>query len=174
VESVKSGPYTAWLYENEQVLPRAFVVDGVTDVADTKAAAQALITAPFDPSREVLRAGAPGKAVPKGRTPHQPCAYETRSSGAALVRCDLRRGGFLVISETRYPGREVRVDGKPTATFAADGDLIGLPIEAGAHVVELDYRPRYRRLVPLSVLGWLAIGIAVLMALTRRLAPAES
>lgn len=165
VESAKSGAYTAWLYENEQMMPRAYVVDGVVNAADTKAGVQALLQASFDPSREVARAGAPGKTVPKGKGPHQPCAYEARAPGSAVVRCNPSRRGFLVIGETRYPGREVKVDGKPTPTFAANGDLIGLEIDAGPHVVELDYRPRYWRLVPLSVLGWAALGIAALVAL---------
>jgi hypothetical protein len=62
-----------------------------------------------------------------------------------------------VIAETRYPGRTVTVDGKPTETFAANGVQIGLPLETGSHDIRLRYTPRYRPLVWLALVGWVAV-----------------
>lgn len=172
LESISSGPYTVRLFENDNVLPRAYVTFGARDVPDVRAAGSALIRPDFDPTHEVLRTDAPGAApAPQSRPPHpmERCSYEPRGPGSATVRCTTDQPGFLVIAETRYPGREVRVDGQLTPTFAANGTQIGLELPAGTHEVRLDYRPRYRWLVPIAVLGWAAVAVMGALAARRAL-----
>jgi hypothetical protein len=175
LDVIPSGAYTARLYENVSFMPRAYVAFGARDVADPRSAALAMTKPDFDPQREVLRAGAPEPAPPSRRDRlTQPCAYRSPGPGSATVTCTLDRPGYLVIAETRYPGREVKVDGKPAPTFAANGTQIGVELDAGTHEVRLDYRPRYRWLVPVSVLGWAAVLLAGLLASRRALRGASA
>ncbi|MCC7359238.1 MAG: hypothetical protein IT317_07170 [Anaerolineales bacterium] len=50
--------------------------------------------------------------------------------------------GLLVISEAAYPGWQARVDGRPAALTATADGLLALDLPAGAHAVEVVFRPR--------------------------------
>jgi hypothetical protein len=54
----------------------------------------------------------------------------------------LNRGAFLVISDVYYPGWEAVVDGKPAPILQADYVLKAVPVNAGAHTIELRFRPK--------------------------------
>ena len=45
--------------------------------------------------------------------------------------------GFLRISEVYYPGWKVKIDGKETAVYRADGAFMAVALRRGAHTVEL-------------------------------------
>ena len=172
-----SGPYTARLYENVLFLPRAYVGFGVSAASPRRQGRRrrAGHRADFDPSREVVRiprrdSTPPAASRAEPLAPPEPCQYRARSFGSATVTCTLDRPGHLVIAETRYAGREVKVDGTPTPTFAANGTEIGVELDAGTHEILLDYRPRYRWLVPVSVPGLIACPSPVSCRLPR---PAE-
>ncbi|MGQ0603725.1 MAG: hypothetical protein ACT4QE_18755 [Anaerolineales bacterium] len=62
--------------------------------------------------------------------------------------------GLLVLSETHYPGWQVRVDGRPATIASAQGGLLrGVSLSgAGSHLVEFEYQP-------LSVMAGLALFI---------------
>jgi hypothetical protein len=49
--------------------------------------------------------------------------------------------GRVVLSDTMYPGWEARVDGRPAALQEAWGALRSVEVEAGAHRIEMHYRP---------------------------------
>jgi hypothetical protein len=180
VEQIPVGMYDTWVYENERWLPRAYVVDEAIDVAGTLEAADRLVRPGFDPRRQVLRRSAvatsgtaAGSTVaPKrsarhlvqkraaGQTLYQPCSHETLAPGKTRVRCELERPGFLVISETRYPGQRVTLDGKPVETFVANGITLGLAVERGSHEVVVEFRPWYRWLAWGAPFAWLGLAVA--------------
>jgi uncharacterized membrane protein YfhO len=49
--------------------------------------------------------------------------------------------GLLVLSEVYYPGWQATVNGQATAVLRVDYILRGVPIPAGEHDVEFNYRP---------------------------------
>ncbi len=57
------------------------------------------------------------------------------------LKAQLRRPGFVVLSEVNYPGWEARVDGKPAPLLTGDYILRTLPVPAGEHDIELTFRP---------------------------------
>ncbi len=168
VEAVPSGMFKAWVYANKRVLPRAYVVGTAVDVPNAREAGRRMVRRDFAPERMVLRVGAPASA-PKGRAaPFRACTYERGSSGDVVVGCDLATPGFLVVADTRYPGQRVTVDGAPVETFSANGFLVGVPLEAGAHRIEVSYRPWHARFVFVSMAAWaLLVGGAILGAVRR-------
>jgi len=53
---------------------------------------------------------------------------------------------LAVFSQAAYPGWRATVDGRSTDWVTADGLLIGVPVPAGTHAVELRYQPSSLRL----------------------------
>lgn len=168
---VPSGPWQIHVLENQHWLPRAYVVDEVRDVPSVRAVGDELTRGGVDPARQVLRVvppdaepsaeeGTPKSSRAKGSrrgSTVRACAHETLDPNRSRVRCELERPGYLVVAESRYPGRRVLLDGQPVEAFAANGIQLGLKLEAGSHEVIVEYRPGYRWLVLLSALGWLGL-----------------
>jgi uncharacterized membrane protein YfhO len=58
-----------------------------------------------------------------------------------FVETASRTPGFLVTSDTYYPGWRARVDGRHTHMFKTDYLLRGVMIPAGHHLVSFRFRP---------------------------------
>jgi uncharacterized membrane protein YfhO len=57
------------------------------------------------------------------------------------VRCELEAPGYLVLSDTHYPGWVARVDGVEQEVLKANYLFRAVRLSAGAHRVELAYEP---------------------------------
>ncbi len=168
------------IFENDFVLPRAYVVDGVMDVVSVRAAAEILARGDVDPSRQATRVMIgpattlsaqktvkPPRPSPSARK-YVPCDYQAPHAGSRRVTCDLDAPGYLIIADNLYPGVEVRMDGALVEPFLAHAIQIGLPIEAGHHEITVAFRPRYAWLVATGMLGWLALAAFGIFRLTLR------
>ena len=100
------------------------------------------------PAVEVFRGGSglrvyrDDAAFPRAWMEYEgPCAGdEVRyRDGNAQVKTGC--GGTLVISETWFPGWRAWVDGKATSVLQVHGALQGVAVPAGAHTIEVRYRP---------------------------------
>lgn len=166
LDTIKADPFEVRVYENEHVLPRAYVVGDVLDVANLQEAAGKLLRGNIDPARRASRlGGAPAKTPPKLDKPYRACQYEERAPGSRRIQCDLETPGYLIVADTYERGTEIRVDGARVEPFLAHAIQIGVELPAGQHEITVDFRPRYRHLVFIGALGW-----AVLCALALRLA----
>jgi hypothetical protein len=103
------------IYENLDVLPRAFVIDSVP---------------------EELLSGSPDLT---GARPAQILVYEPER-----VVVEAEPPGVLVLADSWYPGWEATVDGEPTAIRPAWGILraVALPGDDTAHEVVFEYHSR--------------------------------
>jgi len=118
-------------------LPRAYVVGGARRTP-ARGMVGALLDRGFDMRREVVSASLDRPSP------------EDFSGEARIVE---RRGdflsidtkasapGFLVVTEAFDAAWKARVDGVPSAIFAANGGFRGVEIPAGRHRVEMRYRP---------------------------------
>jgi hypothetical protein len=117
----------------------AWVVGATTLVPDGDAALAAVRAAGFRPDRRVVlerggseRDGEPGRVELLGRG----------SPGHLRFRTLALQPSYLVVSEGWYPGWRARLDGVARLPVErADFTLLGVPVPAGAHDVELWYRP---------------------------------
>lgn len=66
----------------------------------------------------------------------------TSTINSSRQRVRLARDGYLVLSQTYYPGWTATVDGRPAPTVRADFAFTAVPVPAGEHIVDLRYRPR--------------------------------
>lgn len=126
------------IYALPDPLPFAYVVSGVRPAADS-AEALAMLAAPgFDPEREVVLEGA--SAAPPGARFH-PAASVRTGANRLVIQTDAPDAGYLVISQTGYPGWRATVDGRAAPILPANGAFQAVPVPAGSHTVVLAYRP---------------------------------
>ena len=154
------------IYQNLSVLPRAFVVHQA-QIAPEESEALALLRDPdFDLSREVI--------LPHG----QPLDSQGNSSHVEILnyepeRIDLLASldspGYLVLTDTDYPGWVAQVDGNPAPILRADLYYRAVPLDAGQHEVAFLYQPSSLRLgLGLALAAWViwllalaAVGIRI-------------
>jgi len=154
------------IYTVPDPLPRAYAVDGVR-VADGDAAVGMTGDPAFDLHREVILPGGPAR-------PSDPAFHsEVRITGLdpdrTVVDAYLSAPGHLVLVDAFDPGWHAAIDGKPALLLRANVAFQAVPVPAGAHHVELVYRPR-------SVIGGAVItllAVVVALALVLRTAAAR-
>ncbi len=141
----------AYLYENVNVLPRAFVVPDYRLAPDTAGALEAMVAPDFDPDREVVLLSGEGQDALTPGEAGVPSDSTEFSSSAVVVRYDPLRvvieaetdhAGFLVLSDLYYPGWEATVDGQPVPIYEANACVRAVPVDEGAHMVEFSFRPK--------------------------------
>lgn len=163
-----TGPGLERVYEEEGVyvyrvgdpLPRAWVVHDVVVASDEQAID--ILNAPdFQPQKTaVLPPEGRGLALSAG-TGVAARVVEARP-GYLLLHVAPRTDGLLVISQPFYPGWRATVDGQPEKILRVNYLLQGLPISAGEHRVELNYRPSpWPALTSLAALLGAIIGLVV-------------
>ncbi|MGD9317853.1 MAG: YfhO family protein, partial [Anaerolineae bacterium] len=157
------GP-DAYLYENRNVMPRAFAVPAYTLANDVTAALDLMASPAFDPAREVVlfeppRADNPAPALARFRSQVELTGDEPLQ---VTLDAETNQPGFLVLSDLYYPGWEATVDGQPVPIYQANGAVRAVDLEAGAHRVEFRFRPR-----PLRY-GALISGLSILAVVVGR------
>lgn len=85
------------------------------------------------------------------------------------ARTESTQPGWLVISNTWYPGWRAWVDGKRTKLCQADGSLMAIHVPAGSHNIKLEYRtPRFRTGAAVSSVSWAVALLAAGLPRRRR------
>lgn len=161
------------VWQNREVLPRAFVVYRAEVASDGAGAAARLALPSFRPDR-VAVVEAPVDGVPEPRPDEplpraDPVISLARDSSLDLaLEVEARAPGVLVMSEVYYPGWEVTVDGKPDTVLRVDYALRGVRLSPGHHVIELAFFNRpLRRGAAVSAAALLVL--LLLLGLHRRI-----
>lgn len=167
LQEVRREPFA--VYRNPQAMPRVFVASEARVAPDATAALALLSDPSVDLRRTVVleeSATEPWRdAAPDGEV-------MTLAYAPGHVRAHVTCGAacWVVLTETFAPGWRAQVDGAPAPVLRADRALVTVAVPAGAHDVEIEYRPASVRVgAPVSVLVLCLLGAAVLRA--RRLAP---
>jgi hypothetical protein len=71
---------------------------------------------------------------------------EERASGLWRLRVETAQPDVLTVADPAFPGWVARLDGRAVDLAAEPGEAMSLPVPAGAHRVELSYRPGSFRL----------------------------
>jgi hypothetical protein len=135
-----------WIYENPNVLPRAYVSHHAEAATDQDTLAQirektfdpwhtVLIRAPLSAQLEALTQTSRLSPI----TPANVVAYEPHR---VVIDVEDADPGILVLSDTWYPGWRVTVDGVPADMLRVNYALRGVFLAAGAHRVTFSFRPK--------------------------------
>jgi hypothetical protein len=155
------------IYENLNVLPRAFVVPSAVVIRDQAAALTALGDPSFDPTATVLLAANPNASdlQPPSSNLH-PASITTYTPD--LVRVTATGPGFLVLTDAYYPGWVARVDGASVPILRADLMFRAVALGPGEHQVEFRFEPRSVRVgLWVSGLSWALILTVPVLLLAR-------
>jgi hypothetical protein len=148
------------IYVNDYALPEAFLVPRARVIGDADARLKALLEPGFDPRAEVLL-----EQSPPGPASVQPTANPAVQPEITILRDGPNRvtigvrgaqGGYLVLTDTDYPGWRATVDGHPAEILRADHAFRAVALDAGDHTVTFDYRPASFRWG-----AWVTLGTAL-------------
>jgi hypothetical protein len=154
------------VWENVDVLPRAFLVEEVLVLPETALVMPALLAS--DPRRTAIVEKPPAcrHAVQLEGTPPPDQALEIVEYGPHRVRVRTRhpRPAFLVLTDAHYKEWGARVDGRRARILPVDLLFRGVCVPAGEHLVEFTYRPRafqqglaLASLAGLGAVAWVAV-----------------
>lgn len=161
------------VFENTAAFPRAFVVPRARVVTSLGAAEGAMTREPFDPAAEVILAPGAGdappgivqsQASPPLATGPLPAVIERSAANDESVRVASPTDGFLVVSDTFYPGWRAWVDGVETPVLRGDLLFRVVQIPAGEHVVRFAFDPESVKVGLIASAAALAILCGMLAA----------
>lgn len=116
---------------------RVWVVYSAQTVADADAALAALTAPAFNPAATViLESNASPPAPPHSQTSLTP------SPNVVTIPVSLSQPGWVVLSDTYYPGWVAYVDRQPTPLLRANYAFRAVAVDAGEHTVTFSYQPR--------------------------------
>ena len=166
--STAQGPYGPEGVYPYPGLDRAWVAHDVTIVEDDEAALARILSAGFDPAREVilhapLLGGAAEGLEGSGVAGPDPVDWESFAPDERVLRVRTAGPAMLVVSENWFPGWVAEVNGEPTEVHRANLTLqaVRLPA-AGEHAVTLRFvAPTVRR--ALWITGGAAVAVLLLL-----------
>ncbi|MBK8901775.1 MAG: YfhO family protein [Anaerolineaceae bacterium] len=148
------------IYENLDVLPRAFLLSSWTWQPDETAVLQTMQQPEFDGRETAVLLG--HGANREGVSDPDATAEITRyTPEKVVVQTRSSQPQLLLLTDAHYPGWQVTVDGAPAELLQADGLFRGVLLPAGAHEVTYRFSPRSLKL------GWMmtAVGLILLVLL---------
>lgn len=153
------------VYENENVLPKAFFVDSVITVQSPSEAYELLFPGNVDFSTTAIVEG----YSPTHSTDSASVVEVTNYTGAEMsFEVSRTQPGFMVISEIYYPdGWIATINGEETQIHKTNYLLRGIEVPAGTHTIELDFRPSsyYNGVIfsTISLLFQIGLGVFLLI-----------
>ncbi|HYT74007.1 MAG TPA: YfhO family protein, partial [Vicinamibacterales bacterium] len=137
-------------------------------VASERDAVARLLSADFDPDREVLLHDSPesvgptvaetGATAPNASPP--PAAVRRETSREIVIDANVPADGFLLLADTFYPGWTAQVDGTPTPIYRANLSVRAIQLPKGRHEIVFRYTaPGFYRGLEITLL---AVGVLVI------------
>ncbi len=135
------------LYENQAVLPRAFVVTEAHTVPDsdlgTAMALEVMRDPTFDPARTAVIHATAEAALSQAASPASQVTIDRYTPESIEMRVQAGAAGYLIVTDSYYPGWRAQVNGEDAPIYRADVMFRAIPIPAGASEVVLAYRPAW-------------------------------
>ena len=147
------------IYENVDLLPRAYLVHEVVGVGSTEAALEYLQAGKFRPAQRAVVEGV-GSFTTQRRDADRAEVVDYRAERVEIQTVSAE-DALLVLSDSYYPGWSAMVDGDAAEIVPTNLLFRGVQIPAGEHTVVFEYNPsswrRGRWLSGVGVLLWLGL-----------------
>lgn len=150
------------VFENENVLPKAFFVDSLIITQDPKTAFNYLKPGQLN----VAKTAVVETTQPLSATQDSSSSVKVTTYNAAEISLKTNRNqpGFLVLSEIYYPaGWHATLDGKEIPIYKTDYLLRGMQVPAGEHTLTLRFEPTSYTIG--VTLAWISLIIQIGLAL---------
>jgi len=130
------------IYQNCNVYPRSFVVHNVEVIKDEKKILGRLDDVNFDLRNSiVIEKDPPSGFANKMFVDNSTANIIEYNLNSVVLQATLESEGFLILSDTYYPGWRAYIDGKETDIYEADYFLRAVFLEKGDHRVVFKYIP---------------------------------
>lgn len=150
------------IYENKNVLPRAFLAEKAVVIKDEKKILEKMKTKDFKPEKEViLEEDFVDMQRPESIGHRAAVNILKYDPGEVVIEADTNAPRFLVLSDTYYPGWKASVDEKPSKIYRADYILRSVYLEPGKHIVKFTYNPFSFKIGTIITLGTIGILFAL-------------
>jgi hypothetical protein len=136
------------IYENPEALPRALYIRKVEVIRDKREILKRLADRSFDYLRTAVLEEEP---EPFNATPEPPAVsakpsppeliLKSRSESETDIIADVPDAGYILVNDMYMPGWHARVDGAKTKIYRANYLFMAVPVRAGKHAIELQYKP---------------------------------
>ena len=161
------------VYEALDVLPRAYAVHHTRVIAGDETALEAMLDPAFDPARTAILSGGLEIDEPQPDPAASAVAVLAYEPEAIVLQASLPAPGYVVLSDSWYPGWTVTVDGQPAAVERANLAFRAVYVPKGTHTVRWTYRPKsYLVGLGISAATLLAVAAALLALVVRHRARA--
>ncbi len=156
------------IYENLDVLPRAFLVHEAVVAADDEETLALMQYPAFDPATELVLSAEEGADSLQRVQPVQGWGG-ARVVHYAPERVEIevtaKAPGYLVLTDAWYPGWQATVDGEPVAVHRADLLFRAVAVDAGDHRIVFTFRPVSLRVgAGVSLAGLVVVAVLALLS----------
>ena len=155
-------------------LPNAYFVPAAYAVSSEAEALQRLTAADFDSSSEIViivknDEGADVMVSDVGATAAEVTFADRSRFNTRSIVVDVPTPGYVVLTDTYFPGWVATVDGQPRPILQANVTFRAVAVAAGQHTIDFRYDPFSFRLGGwISVCTWAAVAVAVVSAIRRK------
>ncbi|MCB9422555.1 MAG: YfhO family protein [Ardenticatenaceae bacterium] len=127
------------IYENLDVLPRAFLVADWQWVVDEETAVTHMQQPDFNPRKTAVLLG-DGRLV-SGQLADEGTAVSvvTYEPEQVVLQVESQSEALLVLTDTNYPGWQAAIDGQPVPIFTADVLFRAIAVPAGRHEIVFSF-----------------------------------
>lgn len=155
------------LYENQAVLPRAFVVQEALVVTDdiygTEDALNLMRDVNFDPAKTVVLSSDIERSM------HEPsnatAAITEYTAERVEIGVNAESGAYLVLTDAYYPGWAATINGQPAEIIRANVMFRAVQIPAGESTVTFAYQPGWMPgALIVGAVAWLILIIVIVYA----------
>ena len=158
------------IYENRDVLPRAFLVSEYRVVQDSVEGLGLLSSDDFDPATYVILEKEPDPLTTSidAELAQPRVEILDYTPNKVIVRAVSATDGFVVLSDLYYHGWKAFVDGVPQEVYKADYAFRAVQLESGEHRIEFVFDPLSFKIGATVSLGTLSLAVSLTVVLLCR------